>query len=79
MGKCKSSDKKCKSSGDLTPQQKRGLSMSGVVQVALLIYALVDIARRPEKEIRGSKGAWAAASFVNFVGPISYFIFGRKR
>jgi Phospholipase_D-nuclease N-terminal len=53
--------------------------LSGVVQVTLLIAALVDIWRRPEEEIRGSKRLWTAAAFVNFIGPLSYFILGRRR
>jgi len=53
--------------------------LSGTVQVALLIAALADIWRRPEEEIRGDKRLWAAVSFVNFIGPISYFVFGRRR
>jgi hypothetical protein len=51
---------------------------SSAIQVGLLA-ALVDIYRHPREEIRGSKPWWTAASFVNFVGPVSYFLFGRKR
>jgi hypothetical protein len=64
---------------DLTDEQKRGLTGAIVVQVTLATLALIDIARRPKSKIRGSKPAWVLASFVNFVGPLSYFIFGRKR
>jgi hypothetical protein len=31
------------------------------------------------EEIRGSKRVWTAIFFINFVGPVSYFLFGRKR
>lgn len=48
------------------------------VQVSLFLTALTDIYRRPAEEIRGNKWLWVAASFVNFVGPISYFLFGRR-
>ncbi len=58
--------------------QKGAIVLSGVVQVVLLVAALVDIYRRPAEEIRGEKRLWAAAAFVNFVGPISYFLFGRR-
>jgi hypothetical protein len=40
---------------------------------------LVDIYRRPAAEIRVNKRLWVAAAFINFVGPISYFLSGRKR
>ncbi len=61
-----------------TPQKAGGLLM-GIVQVSLLIAALVDIRRRPAEQIRGRKAWWALAAFVNFIGPISYFLFGRKQ
>jgi hypothetical protein len=64
---------------ELSTGQRRGIVLSGAVQVTLLIAALVDIRRRPEEEIRGSKRLWPAAAFVNFVGPVSYFLFGRRR
>lgn len=64
---------------DLSTRQRMGVVLGGVVQVGLLVAALADIYRRPREEIRGSKRLWTAASFVNFVGPISYFLFGRKR
>lgn len=63
---------------DLSAGQKRGILLSGTVQVVLLVAALADIYRRPEAEVRGNKLLWTLASFVNFVGPISYFLFGRR-
>jgi hypothetical protein len=59
--------------------QKGAIALSSAVQVALLAAALVDIYRRPQQGIRGSKRAWTAVSFVNLIGPVSYFLFGRKR
>ena len=64
---------------DLSAGQKRGIALSGAVQIGLLIAALIDIHRRPIGEIRGSRRVWTAVSFINFVGPISYFAFGRRR
>ena len=64
---------------ELSTGQRRSIVLSGVVQLTLLIAALVDIRRRPQEEIRGNKWLWTAATFVNFVGPVSYFLFGRKR
>ena len=64
---------------ELSTGQRRGIVLSGVVQVALLGAALLDIWRRPEEEIRGNKRMWTLAAFVNFVGPIAYFAFGRRR
>lgn len=64
---------------DLSTGQKRGIVLSGAVQFLLLAAALVDIYRRPKEEVRGNKLVWTLASFVNFVGPIAYFLFGRRR
>ena len=48
--------------------------------LGLLAVALIDIKRRPESQIRGSKRMWTTLSFVNWViGPVAYFIFGRRR
>jgi hypothetical protein len=64
---------------DLSTRQRRGIVLGGALQLGLLIAALTDIHRRPQEEIRGNKWLWTAAAFVNFVGPISYFLFGRRR
>ena len=64
---------------DLGPAQKETVMLSVAIQLGLLAAALVDIYRRQAAEIRGNKKLWAAAAFINFVGPISYFLYGRKR
>jgi hypothetical protein len=71
--------RKKKGWSDLSSEQQAGIVGAGIVQVALLLTALADIVRRPAEQINGPKLAWAAASFVNFAGPIAYFAFGRKR
>jgi phospholipase D-like protein len=55
--------------------------LRGIIQLALLAAALTDIHRRPAEQINGSKWLWSAAAFINFmgIGPIAYFVFGRKR
>jgi hypothetical protein len=64
---------------DLTPAQRRGIIAAGVVQNGLLVATLVDLKRRPARKIRGDKRLWTAAAFVSWIGPISYFTYGRKR
>lgn len=66
---------------DLTAREKAPYVVRGIIQFALLTAALADIYRRPAEEIKGSKGVWSAVAFVNFmgIGPIVYFLFGRKR
>jgi len=52
---------------------------AGAIEVVLLVATLIDIKRRPADQIKGSKRMWTALAFINIVGPISYFIIGRRR
>ena len=63
---------------DLTGGQRAATVLGSIVQMSLLAAALWDIHHRSAAQIKGSKAAWTAASFVNFAGPIAYFLFGRK-
>jgi hypothetical protein len=64
---------------EMSRGQQVATVLGAVIQFSLLAAALWDISHRPESEIKGSKKAWTAAAFVNFAGPIGYFLFGRKR
>ena len=59
--------------------QKRATVALGTVQLGLQAAALWDLHRRSAGDVLGSRGWWAAASFVNFFGPIAYFAVGRRR
>jgi hypothetical protein len=48
------------------------------IQLGLAIVAWVDLAKRPAEKVNGPKVAWAFAIAVNYVGPIAYFIKGRR-
>jgi len=49
-----------------------------ILQLALMIFALVDLSRR-KKVARGNKLLWAIIIiFINTIGPILYFVLGRK-
>ena len=64
----------------LSQWQRGGLVAAVAVQLRLLPAAMVDRWRRPaDDELRGSKAVWTAVSCVNFVGPITYFLCGRRR
>jgi hypothetical protein len=49
------------------------------VQLSLLATAQLDITRRSAAEINGSKLLWRAIVLINFVGPLAYFMVGRKQ
>jgi hypothetical protein len=64
---------------DLSPAQRAITTLVTTIQLALLVAALTDIRRRPATGIKGGKRLWTALAFVDGVGPIAYFAFGRKR
>jgi Phospholipase_D-nuclease N-terminal len=64
---------------DLPPAQQRAIVVAGAVQLTLLAAALFDISRRPQDQIKGPKPLWVGISFINTIGPLAYFFFGRKR
>lgn len=64
---------------DLTQRERVVVAVLATVQLTLLVAALVDLRRRPAEQIRGGKGRWVLISMVNTVGPITYFLAGRRR
>jgi hypothetical protein len=64
---------------ELSSRSRRLITVMGVVEVALLAAALFDIKRRPAEQIKGPKWMWSALAFVNIIGPLAYFVFGRRR
>ena len=64
---------------DLSAPQRAVLAVLVALQLGLLAAALFDLSRRPARKIRGDKRVWVAAAFVNYVGPLAYFAYGRKR
>lgn len=67
---------------DLDPRIRRLIVVGGAIDGVLRLAALVDLARRPPNEVRGSKSKWAAAvTLINSLGvvPIAYFAWGRRK
>jgi hypothetical protein len=64
---------------DLSDTQRTMVLAAGSVQVALAVAAWTDLAVRPASQVIGGKTRWAAIIAVNFIGPISYFRWGRRR
>ena len=64
---------------ELGSRNRRLIAVLGVVEVVLLAAALFDIKRRPAEQIKGPKWMWSALAFVNIVGPLAYFVLGRRR
>lgn len=63
-----------------TTYEKAGIILLAVARFGLAVVALADVLRRPAEKVNGNKVAWSAAILaINFIGPIAYFIFGRKQ
>ena len=64
---------------DLALWQKAAIIKLALIQIGLFLAAWRDLSQRSAGRIRGSKGAWRAALFLNFAGPLAYFLRGRKQ
>ncbi len=64
---------------DLTPRQQTAVLVLGSTQLSLAATAWTDLARRPAEEVNGSKARWALIIAINFLGPVAYFRWGRRR
>ena len=62
----------------LNPAWKTVLVTAATVQVGLFAAAWADLSRRRPEAVNGSKAAWRAGLFVNTIGPMAYFLRGRK-
>jgi hypothetical protein len=58
--------------------QKVGIIVGATIQFGLLAAGLWDLAHRNADEVRGDRRFWAGFMFVNWIGPIAYFAYGRK-
>jgi hypothetical protein len=63
---------------DLSAGQQVGIIVLATVQIGLLAAALWDLAHPNAEEVRGSRRMWAGLVFINWIGPLAYFVFGRK-
>jgi hypothetical protein len=66
---------------DLDPRVRQTILLGGAFEAGLKVAALVDLAQRPRRDVRGSKAAWAAVLvLVNSGGvvPIVYLLRGRR-
>ena len=63
---------------DMSPLQRRLIIAAGAGEACLKAAMLIDLRHRPASQIRGSKWLWTPLALVNFLGPVSYFAFGRR-
>lgn len=63
---------------EMSAGRKLLVVVMGVAQTALAATAWRDLAKRPASQVNGKKGVWAAIIAVNWIGPIAYFVKGRR-
>ncbi len=68
---------KKRSWGEMTSQQKAGVIVMAIIQITLAGIAYRDLRKRPASRVRGSKKLWYAVNAINFVGPLTYLVYGR--
>jgi hypothetical protein len=64
---------------DLSPREQTAVLTLASVQLSLAATAWADLATRPAAQVNGSKVRWAFVIAINFVGPLAYFLRGRRR
>jgi hypothetical protein len=65
---------------ELSLRTRRLIIVGATFEGVLKFAALIDLARRPADEVRGTKAKWAAAIVVvNFAGALPLFYFARGR
>jgi Phospholipase_D-nuclease N-terminal len=63
---------------ELSSAQQTAVLVLGSIQLSLAATAWTDLARRPAAQLNGRKALWAAVIAVNWIGPLSYFRWGRR-
>jgi Phospholipase_D-nuclease N-terminal len=53
--------------------------LGATAELVMTTIALRDLARRPANQVRGWKPFWMVAFVVQPIGPVVYFLVGRRR
>lgn len=63
---------------DLTHRQRQAAIAGAMIEAVVTAAALRDLARRRPDDVRGPKLLWRLAFVVQPVGPLAYFLAGRR-
>ena len=63
---------------DLSLRQRGWILVAGADQLSLAAAAWPDLSGGPAAEVNGPKGLWAGVISVNVIGPLAYFLRGRR-
>ena len=64
---------------DFSPRQQQAIVLGAIAELAVTTIAVADLARRPARQLRGSKPLWLVTFVVQPIGPILYLLVGRRR
>lgn len=64
---------------ELSPRLQISIVLTTIIELTLMITALRDLRQRPAEQVKGSKKLWALVSLITMFGPLTYFIFGRRK
>jgi len=64
---------------EFSPRQQTAIIVGAIAELIMTTLALHDLARRPATQVRGWKRLWVPVCFVQPIGPILYFLVGRRR
>lgn len=66
---------------DLPPATRRAIPLGATLDLSLRAWAIIDLLKRPEEQVKGNKSLWAVAlAVVSSAGalPIAYLVWARK-
>jgi hypothetical protein len=63
---------------DLTAGQRTAIVLGALAELIITTIALRDLVRRPSEHVRGWKPLWLLTLLVQPVGPVMYFLVGRR-
>lgn len=64
---------------DLSQNEQYAVIGGAAVELVLKLTAWHFLYHDPKEKIRGSKWAWFPVTLVNFIGPLAFLLFGRKK
>ena len=64
---------------DFSPRQQTAIVLGAIAELVMTTVALRDLVRRPAREVRGWKSLWLLGFVVQPIGPMLYFLVGRRR
>ncbi len=64
---------------DLSAPQRIGVIIAATIQFCLLVGGLWDLWHQKPEDVRGDRRFWTGFMFVNWIGPIAYFAYGRRK